>query len=422
MPDHRGPLRPARRLPLAALTLTAAAAVVASTVGPAAADSTKDRKAGVDQQLQQARQTLEGSSSAVQAAAAALQAVQAQLPAAWAAVAAAQAQLADAQHRDAEARAELARAQAQAAQALDRVHAATDRVEAEKRQVDGFARAAYQQGGPMAKVGLIMSSRGPADFLERSGYVQTVFRAENAQILSMEAARLELQQAGRALDQRRGEAAAAQQATADAVADRARASQAAEQAAQQVDALIARQQSALNAAQAARTTDRAHYDALQAESARLAQLIQQQAAARARTATAPQVHASGKMLWPANGPLTSRFGWRMHPIYGEMRLHAGIDIGAAYGSPVWAAMDGVVIFAGQSSGYGNLVIVDHGTVDGRPVATAYGHMSSIGVRAGQHVSRGQTIAAVGNEGNSTGPHLHFEVRINGQPTDPMAWF
>lgn len=410
-------------MPLAALTVAAAVAVVASSVGPAAADSTKDRKAGVDRQLQQARQSLEGASTAVRAAATALQAVQAQLPAARAAVAAAQAELADAQHRDAEARAELARAQAQAAAALDRVHAATDRVEKEKQQVDGFARAAYQQGGPMAKVGLIMSSRGPADFLERSGYVQTVFRAENAQILSMEAARLELQQASRALDQRRGEATAAQRATADAVADRASASQAAEQAAQQVAALVARQQAALDAAQAARTADRAHYDALQAESARLAQVIQE-AAARAKTATATvaQVHGSGTMLWPANGPLTSRFGWRMHPIYGEMRLHAGIDIGAAYGSPVWAAMDGVVIFAGRSSGYGNLVIVDHGTVDGRPVATAYGHMSSIGVRAGQHVSRGQAIAAVGNEGNSTGPHLHFEVRINGQPTDPMAWF
>ncbi len=125
----------------------------------------------------------------------------------------------------------------------------------------------------------------------------------------------------------------------------------------------------------------------------------------------------GQLLWPANGPVTSGYGYRTHPIYGDTRLHTGIDIGAPYGAPVIAADGGSVVFAGVMSGYGNAIVVDHGG----GLATTYNHLSSFGVSDGQHVRRGQYVAAVGCTGYCTGPHLHFEVRVNGTPVDPMPY-
>ena len=126
---------------------------------------------------------------------------------------------------------------------------------------------------------------------------------------------------------------------------------------------------------------------------------------------------SGRYVNPAEGPITSPYGYRIHPIYGTMRFHSGIDIGAYYGSSILAADSGVVIEAGWIGGYGNTVMIDHGG----GYSTLYGHCSQIYVSNGQFVNQGEPIAAVGSTGNSTGPHLHFEVRINGDPVDPLGF-
>ena len=107
----------------------------------------------------------------------------------------------------------------------------------------------------------------------------------------------------------------------------------------------------------------------------------------------------------------------MHPIFGDRRLHTGIDIGAPYGAPVWAADNGTVTYAGVMSGYGNVIVVDHGG----GLATTYNHLSAFAVGTGQAVGRGQQVGNVGCSGYCTGPHLHFEVRINGTPVDPMPY-
>ncbi|HVM18916.1 MAG TPA: M23 family metallopeptidase, partial [Egibacteraceae bacterium] len=124
------------------------------------------------------------------------------------------------------------------------------------------------------------------------------------------------------------------------------------------------------------------------------------------------------MQWPANGPKTSDYGWRTHPIFGTRRFHAGIDIGSGYGAPIVAALGGTVIEAGSRGGYGNTIIVDHGG----GLTTLYAHQSSFAVATGQQVSRGDTIGYVGSTGYSTGPHLHFEVRVNGATRNPMDYF
>ena len=131
----------------------------------------------------------------------------------------------------------------------------------------------------------------------------------------------------------------------------------------------------------------------------------------------PAVETGGQFLMPASGPITSPYGYRTHPIFGDARLHTGVDIGAGYGSAVWAAGGGTVVFAGTMSGYGNAIVVDHGG----GIATTYNHLSGFSVSSGSTVSRGQTIGSVGCTGYCTGPHLHFEVRVNGSPVDPMPY-
>ena len=117
------------------------------------------------------------------------------------------------------------------------------------------------------------------------------------------------------------------------------------------------------------------------------------------------------LIWPVSGPVTSPFGYRWG------RLHAGIDIGAGYGTPIHAAAAGTVVLASWNGGYGNYTCVDHGG----GLATCYAHQSSYAVSAGANVSQGQVIGYVGNTGHSFGPHLHFEVRINGSPVDPLGY-
>jgi murein DD-endopeptidase MepM/ murein hydrolase activator NlpD len=149
-------------------------------------------------------------------------------------------------------------------------------------------------------------------------------------------------------------------------------------------------------------------DALQAVSDQLAAQIR---AAQARSQVDASSSSASGLIWPVNGPVTSPFGMRWG------RLHTGIDIGAATGYPISAAAAGVVIFCGWEQGYGNLVVLDNGN----GLSTAYAHQSSIAVSCGQQVNQGDVIGFVGCTGHCYGPHLHFEVRIDGNPVDPLGY-
>jgi murein DD-endopeptidase MepM/ murein hydrolase activator NlpD len=142
------------------------------------------------------------------------------------------------------------------------------------------------------------------------------------------------------------------------------------------------------------------------------------AAAPAPPALSAAAPAAGGLVSPIPGaPITSPFGYRIHPIYGDARLHTGVDMGASEGTPIRAAGSGVVVSASWYGGYGNATIIDHGN----GLATLYGHQSSMGVSGGQRVSQGQVIGRVGCTGSCTGPHLHFEVRVNGTPVNPLNY-
>jgi murein DD-endopeptidase MepM/ murein hydrolase activator NlpD len=134
--------------------------------------------------------------------------------------------------------------------------------------------------------------------------------------------------------------------------------------------------------------------------------------------TADWVRAnSAPNLWPVEGQITGSFGERIDPFNGEGAFHSGVDISSYVGSPVMAPADGLVTFADFLGGYGRAVIVDHG----HGISTRYGHLSSFAVTAGQHIQRGDTIGYVGLSGRSTGPHLHYEVRINDVPVNPYKY-
>jgi murein DD-endopeptidase MepM/ murein hydrolase activator NlpD len=161
----------------------------------------------------------------------------------------------------------------------------------------------------------------------------------------------------------------------------------------------------LNAQQRAEASE---IDALQAVSERIAERIR---AAQSQSSGPTATPSSAGLIWPVSGPVTSPFGWRWG------RMHQGIDIGVPYGTPIHAAAAGTVIYCGWEEGYGNFVVIDHGG----NLATAYGHQSQIAVACGQHVNQGDVIGYVGCTGHCFGPHLHFEVRGDGTPVDPLGY-
>jgi murein DD-endopeptidase MepM/ murein hydrolase activator NlpD len=126
---------------------------------------------------------------------------------------------------------------------------------------------------------------------------------------------------------------------------------------------------------------------------------------------------SAPNLWPVEGQITASFGERIDPFNGEGAFHSGVDISAVVGSPVIAPADGAVTFADFLGGYGRAIMVDHG----HGITTRYGHLSNFAVTAGQYIHRGDTIGYVGSSGRSTGPHLHYEVRINDAPVNPYKY-
>ena len=269
--------------------------------------------------------------------------------------------------------------------------------------------AIYQSHSPDT-VEVVLTSESLAEVLDQLDYMRDVGRQDKRIATQVREARLAMKRT-RARTARTRKQVASTTAAVEARVNEQRAVR---------DRLVA-DQNALASARAGKNqvltsvrsqeaTDRKHVENLQAESAQLTARIQA-AQARSSSSQVSRPPSSAGFVWPTSGTLTSGFGWRWG------RMHEGIDIAAPTGTPISAAASGTVIHAGWMGGYGNLVVIDHGN----GLATAYGHQSSIAVGSGTYVSQGQTIGYVGSTGHSTGPHLHFEVRVNGSPVDPLGY-
>lgn len=168
-------------------------------------------------------------------------------------------------------------------------------------------------------------------------------------------------------------------------------------------------------------TDRATWERAEKDLARqsraISQMINQEIKKSGKEGVS--VSVTGSFTRPVPGRITSPYGSRMHPIFKRRIFHSGVDIGAPYGTPIRAANSGRVIFVGWYSGYGKVVIIDHGKINGIPTTTLYAHMSVTIAKQGTNIAKGSIIGKVGTTGYSTGPHLHFEVRRNGNPTNPL---
>ncbi len=265
--------------------------------------------------------------------------------------------------------------------------------------------ATYESDAP-DELSFLLASRSFSDLIDGLDYVRLVVRRDRQIISEVDASKHEVAVArwqtrlSRRSVRRQAEIVAVRVRQVrvlrdELVANKGKLESAREQKKVSLDSLTAQERA-----------DAEEIDGLQAVSADLAAKI------RAAQAHSTVQHVSGAgLIWPVNAPITSPFGLRWG------RMHEGIDLGAAYGSPIAAAAAGVVIYAGWEGGYGNLVVIDHGG----GLATAYGHQSRIAVSVGQSVSQGETIGYVGSTGHSTGPHLHFEVRVNGQAVDPLGY-
>lgn len=312
-----------------------------------------------------------------------------------------------------------------------RVDEVTARLLAARDRLRRQAVAAYAGGGEEDVSLALLMAEDAAEMSSGMVYAEAIVAHQHDLVRQVEGLREEVDALAVEADRARESA----EGHRDEVAERRASLEAARQhlvdARAQAQLEEARQQDLLNQVRSKRSEYEGRIAALNAENARIAALLreyqaalerQRQAQEQEEQEAAEQAELSdppgGPLLWPLPGAtVTSGYGYRIHPIYGTRRLHTGLDMGGAMGAEILAAGDGVVALAGVNGGYGNCVVIYHGG----GMSTLYGHQSRIGVSLGDVVERGDVIGYVGSTGVSTGPHLHFEVRMNGNPVDPVPY-
>ncbi len=315
---------------------------------------------------------------------------------------------------------------------------ATGQLATAKAQLAQQAIAAYTGQSEAARyAGMLLGAGSLDELVHRRSYLKAVVGSQADVIADNERLRNQVSDLKDQLERSRAEAVGQRDVVADE-RDRLQVARDAQNVVRDDAAGEVAEQERLRGEVLARKEEfQAEQANLEAESAAIAETLRQRAAARAAAAAAAAAAPAGAAAGagagasipalPAGGgtlqhpipgaPITSSFGYRVHPIYGDGRLHTGVDFGADTGDPIYAAGDGIVASAGSLGGYGNATVVEHGG----GLATLYGHQSSILVSEGDSVTQGEMIGRVGCTGSCTGPHLHFEVRVDGDPVDPMGY-
>jgi murein DD-endopeptidase MepM/ murein hydrolase activator NlpD len=427
---------------LIASTITAVLVALTAIAAPAMGDSYDDQRRNAEarsaQQAKRAEQlaaSIEGLSAELGQAVLDLQATEARLPIARAELAAAKKELEASQREAVLIAARLVDAKAQETSITSTITADDARDATIRTAVGQMARRAYKGETAATGLSVVMDAKSTQDFVDQYGMISTALRTQTRALNELEQISA-TNRNGRARLVAVKDRVAELKVEADAKvveADRARAAAAARQA--EIVKLIAEQaakKKLIASKRAQAQAEEARVDAERNAIAReLAGII-----ARQRAAAAAAARAAGRIYQAPSGNLTgvlfanptsvnpmyvtSEFGMRVNPVTGIYKLHAGIDLRAQCGTPIFAARAGTVLWAESSAALGNRVMINHGFVSGTLLASAYYHLTRYIVSPGQGVSRGQLIGFAGATGNANGCHLHFEVWKNGSPVNPRS--
>jgi murein DD-endopeptidase MepM/ murein hydrolase activator NlpD len=454
-PSREGPVVTTRRTLTRAVTLGGLAALLAVPMGlsnppqrasaiglrPAALvlsdgdGGLPAKKKKIAAALATAQATYEAAGTKVQAAAEAYAQASAELPDAQADLAEANGAVIAASVGVDQAKAKVVTAQVAVTTSDSQLTAAEVKVDSTRAAISSIAVTAYE-GSNLTTINVLMNPGSPTDVLTRLSLLDQMAQSQNAALDGYVAARAQAKDAYNQTVATRTAAERARKAATAALTKSQNAKSAAQAATESVTQLVAATKTALGVAQQNKAATLAAFNQLEAENNEVTKQLAAQArkdTAAAHGKPAPSSHSgpvtgtSGYFIMPVHGWESSPFGMRFDPFYKRWQLHAGVDIAAGGGTPIHAAGSGRVIRAGWDGGYGNYTCIDNGIYNGpgayhgKDVATCYGHQSKILVHVGQHVSAGQTIGRVGETGAATGYHLHFEVRINGTPIQPVSW-
>jgi len=401
--------------------------------GPqASAGELRDKQRQVHNKIEKADHALDESSARLRRATQALSHAREQLTEARAELGDVRARLTLAQQRDEEMRAALAEAEARLEQAQTDVANGKNALKQQHELVIDTITSIYEQGDPdlMALTNL-MNAQTPADITRQREASTSLITRQDNEYDDLHATEVLLKVHEGEVEEATAEVAEKRQAAADHLVEMQQLTQEALDAKERVKSLVGDRKDAEAMAWKAKKKDRKALRELKKQEARIDKLIQEairKARERARRKAAKAAkhggyngETGGLLLRPVNGPVTSPFGYRVHPIYHYWGLHDGDDFGAGCGTPLRAVSGGKVLTEYYSSVWGNRLYLNVGLINGKFITVIYNHLSRYAVGTGQRVGRGQTVGYVGTTGWSTGCHLHFTVMENGKPVDPMKY-
>ncbi|MGI8986119.1 MAG: peptidoglycan DD-metalloendopeptidase family protein [Nocardioidaceae bacterium] len=434
-----------------ALTMGVIATVAVPALGSERQDDLEHRKAGVIDSLQSANSDLSEVSADLVSATNALSTAQTRLVSAQRELARTRGQLAVAESLDEQMADELAQAQAELVDAIAAVEETEADIEVRRARIGDMVADTSQYGSPeLASLGSVLGGSDPAEIGANLALTSSVMNSQTSELDELSATETVLGVQQELIQELRDEVALKRAAAAQDLEVKAELTRSAQAQTAAVAEIVASRRTAQQDAAAERQVELDRIAVLEARRQQVETMLQAVArrqaarrlaaaqaaaaeraaaerAAAARHESTPTVSAS---VQPSSSPLslpvdssyvTSPYGMRLHPILSVYKLHDGTDFGAGCGTPIYAAASGTVVSALNDAAYGNRVIMTHGIIGGRSLATSYNHLTSDTVSTGQRVSKGQVIGYAGTTGYSTGCHLHFMVYENGSTVDPMGW-
>jgi len=418
-PRRTAPPRAVRAVVVAGLALC----VAGGALSPAQADREdwlEERQQAIGKQIYGQRHELEETSERLQAATAVLRSAQVRLATARDELAQTLGQLAAAEQLDREMRRALADAEQRLAEAEAELAAAHAEVTDTQDEIEQFAVQAYTSGDPgLMSVDAVINGDSSETFPMMMSSAESVVSAQTAALDDLDAERILVTLHEKQVQEIRDEVAVKRQEAAENLERKQDLARSAREKRRAVNGLVDERRDAAQEARRAKQQDLRILQKMERERDRVADLLANIRMASLGSTTAT---GSGFLSYPVPGAyITSPYGMRMHPILGYVKLHDGIDFGAGCGTPILAPANGKVVAQYYNAGYGNRVIIAHGVVNGRPLATAINHMSAYSTNVGERVTRGEVIGYVGTTGYSTGCHLHFMVFENGQTVNPAGW-